>query len=88
MKVQVCLTNDLGEFKGQVMNVSPEQFETIKTLSKSFYETGFEMDSEDGGFIIFPPDIVKKSILKINITSDGEVESSWKNHYLCWLSRA
>jgi hypothetical protein len=36
-------------------------------MSKNFYETGFEMSTEDDGFIIIPPEIVKKSILKIKI---------------------
>jgi len=67
MKIQIILLNDQGEFYGEVLDVNQEQYKNIITMSKNFYETGFEMSDEEGGFLIFPPDIVKKSILKIKI---------------------
>ena len=36
-------------------------------MSKTFYNSGgFELTCEDNSFVIFPPDIVKESILIIN----------------------
>lgn len=66
MKIQISILNEFGEFKGEILDVTIDQYKNITELSKNFYETGgFEMECEDGGFIIFPPDIIKKSILKI-----------------------
>lgn len=66
MKIQIQIINDLGSFSGEILEMSQEQYIQTQELSKNFYDSGFEMDLEDGGFIIFPPDIIKKSILKIN----------------------
>lgn len=66
MKIQISILNEFGEFKGEILEVTIDQYKNITELSKNFYETGgFEMECEDDGFIIFPPDIIKKSILKI-----------------------
>jgi hypothetical protein len=70
MRVQLEIINEFGVFEGEVMNLTKEQYFTIKEMSKSFYETGFEMSTEDNGFIIIPPEIVRKSILKIKIKED------------------
>lgn len=67
MKIQLVLTCDLGIFKGEVLQVSEEQYANIVDLSKNFYETGFEMNTESGGFVIIPHEVVRKSILEINI---------------------
>ena len=70
MRVQLEIINEFGVFEGEVMNLTKEQYITIKEMSKNFYETGFEMSTEDNGFIIIPPEIVRKSILKIKIKED------------------
>ena len=49
------------------MEVTDEQFTQIKKLSKDFYTNGFEMTTESGGFMIIPPEIIKKSLLAIEI---------------------
>jgi hypothetical protein len=67
MKIQIDIICDLGTFSGEILNVSKDQYVNIVELSKNFYETGFEMNTVDGGFVIVPPEIVRKSILKINI---------------------
>lgn len=66
MKIQIQIINELGTFNGEILEMSEEQYISTQEFSKNFYSLGFEMDLEDGGFIIFPPDIIKKSILKIN----------------------
>lgn len=67
MRIQVSIKNEFGEFLGEVYEVDGEQYENMKNLSKNFYESGFELVDESGGFIVFPPEVVKKSILKISI---------------------
>lgn len=66
IEIQYILINDYGEFKGELMIINEEQYEKIIELSRKFYESGFELNCEDGSFVIFPHEIVKKSILKIN----------------------
>jgi hypothetical protein len=67
MKIQVHIINEYGVFDGEILEVNQEQYNNIAEMSKNFHITGFEMTTEDGGFIIIPPELVKKSILKINI---------------------
>lgn len=57
-----------GDFLGEEQIVTEEQYVKIIELSKTFYLSGFEMVLEDGkSFIVFPPEITSKSILKISI---------------------
>ena len=65
MKIQITIQNEFGEFLGEVLEVSGEQYSQIIELSRNFYNQGFELVCENGDFTIFPPEIVKKSILKI-----------------------
>ena len=66
MKIQLVLITEYGTFFGEIFEVSGEQYDNIVNFSKNYYETGFEMNLEDGGFAIFSPEMVKKSILKID----------------------
>ena len=66
MKIQVVIITEFGSFNGEILEVSEEQYDNIIEFSKQYYLTGFEMNLEnDGGFIIFTPEIIKKSVLKI-----------------------
>lgn len=67
MKIQLQILSGDHIFNGEILEVTESQYKNIIEMSKNFYESGFEMTTEDGGFVIIPPDIVKKSILKINI---------------------
>ena len=66
MKIQLVLITEYGTFFGEIFEFSEEQYDNIVNFSKNYYETGFEMNLEDGGFAIFSPEMVKKSILKID----------------------
>jgi hypothetical protein len=66
-KIQISIINDLGTFRGEVMEVTDDQYVQIKKLSKDYYTNGFEMTTESGGFMIIPPEIIKKSLLTIEI---------------------
>ena len=65
MKIQLILFTEFGQFYGEIFEVDDEQYQNIINFSKSFYETGFEMNPEDGGYAIISPEMIKKSILKI-----------------------
>ena len=64
MKIQIVILNSLGEFRSDIMDVTPDQYDIILAKSKVYYETGFEM-LIDNNYVIMSPDIIKKSILKI-----------------------
>lgn len=66
MKIQLVLITDYGSFFGEIFEVNDEQYQNIINFSKNYYESGFEMNLEDGGFVIFSPEMIKKSILKID----------------------
>ena len=66
IEVQMVLINQYGEFRGEIMLVNEEQCEKMIELSKEFYNSGFEIYCEDGSFMVFPPEIVKYSVLKID----------------------
>jgi len=66
MKIQLVLITEYGSFFGEIFEVNDEQYQNIINFSKNYYESGFEMNLEDGGFVIFSPEMIKKSILKID----------------------
>lgn len=68
---QLILKTEFGDYKGEKISVTQEQFDNIKELSKTFYNGGFEMALEDGSFVVVPPEVVKNSIL---IISREEIE--------------
>jgi hypothetical protein len=48
MKIQLVLITEYGTFFGEIFEVSEEQYDNIVNFSKNYYETGFEMNLEDG----------------------------------------
>ena len=70
IKVQITILCEFGNFYGEILEVSIDQYRNIVELSKNYYETGFEMGLENGGFVIVPPDVVRKSVLQINIIKE------------------
>ena len=73
IKVQITILCEFGNFYGETLEVSIDQYRNIVELSKNYYETGFEMGLENGGFVIIPPDVVRKSVLQINIIKEEDV---------------
>jgi len=65
IEVQMVLINEYGEYKGEIMIVNEEQCQKMIELSKEFYNSGFELFCEDGSFMVFPPEVVRYSVLKI-----------------------
>lgn len=63
----MIIINDFGEFKGRKTLLSVEDYNSFITMCKTFHSAGgFELTCEDGTFMVFAPQIVQKSILKIN----------------------
>ena len=67
VEIQMIIINEYGEFKGRKTILSVEDYNTFLTMCKSFHSAGgFDLTCEDGTFMVFAPQIVQKSILKIN----------------------
>mgnify|MGYP007013249057 FL=1 len=66
MDIQMVIKNDFGTYRSEVLSLQKEEYETLLEASKSFYNNGFEMNT-DSGFIVLPPEVTKKSILIIEI---------------------
>lgn len=66
MKIYIVIINKFGEFKSRPIDVNEEEYEKIIELSRAFYISGYEMDTVNG-FVVIPPDVIKESILLIEI---------------------
>lgn len=72
MIIEITIKNEFGEFKSLPIEVTNEEYVEIITLSKTFYNTGgYEMQTING-FVVIPPEIVKKSILSLSILDYDE----------------
>lgn len=66
-EIQMVITNEYGEFKGRKFTVSESSYIEILGVARNFYTNGgFDLICEDGGFMVFAPEVIQKSILKIN----------------------
>lgn len=69
--VQLVLKNEFGEFFGKKVKMNPENYKKLIEISNGFYNNnGFELSCEDGSYVVFAPDIVKKSILIVKKISE------------------
>jgi hypothetical protein len=65
-EIQMIVINEFGEFIGRKAIVSLEDYDNIVKIARGFYVNGsFDLTCEDGSFMVFAPEIVQKSILKI-----------------------
>ena len=66
VEIQIVLKNHFGEFLGKKSVLNEDQYKNLLQMSKSFYNgSGFELTCEDGSFVVFPPEIVRQSILLV-----------------------
>jgi hypothetical protein len=64
--IRLVLVNKYGEFLGKPAQLSEQHYEDLITMVKGFYlNDGFELTLIDDTFVVFPPEIVKQSILKV-----------------------
>jgi len=67
VEIQMILINEYGEFKGRKTLLSIDDYNSFISMSKTFHTAGsFELTCEDGTYMVFAPQIVQRSILKIN----------------------
>ena len=64
-EIRLVLRTEFGEFNGRKVLISQENYDSVVKMSKSYHQAGFELTLENGDFVIFSPDVVKKSILTI-----------------------
>jgi hypothetical protein len=64
-EIQLIITNKYGEFLGRRVPISDDNYKKLLEMVKTFYNSGFELTLEDGSFVVFPPDLVKESFLKV-----------------------
>jgi hypothetical protein len=66
MIVQISITNQFGDFLGKKVNLNDNQYEKLVEMVRNFYSNGgFELTLENEDFVVFPPEIVKNSFIKI-----------------------
>jgi hypothetical protein len=65
VEVQMILITQYGEFVGRKTTITLEQYQNFIKMTKNFYSSGFELTCEDGSYMVFAPEVVAKSILKI-----------------------
>lgn len=67
MTIKISINTPLGIFSGIPMDIPDSEFDTFKENIKFFWKNGgFEMELEDGGFLILPPNVTERSIIKID----------------------
>ncbi len=65
-EIQLILENKFGIFVGRKAKLNEEQYSNLQSMAKNFYENGgFELTLEDDEFVVFPPNVVRESILRI-----------------------
>lgn len=67
--IRLKVINFLGIFTSEIMHVSSKQYAELVEISKVFWITdnSFNIWTENGGAILFPPEVIKVSILEIEI---------------------
>lgn len=69
--IQIYIKNIYGEFIGEKLSLDEDGLKLLTQKSSKFFnDDGFEMWTEDGCFMVFPPEIIKQSILIIKKSKD------------------
>jgi hypothetical protein len=68
VKIQIEIFTTFGNFKSKEIILELSKIDEFQNMSREYYKTGLELDLEDDSFIIFPPEVIKNSIFKINKT--------------------
>lgn len=71
MRFFIEIQNELGTFKGDVLEGTREVYDgLLQQLSKFHLENGYEMFLADGSYFIIGPELLKKSALRIIIIAN------------------
>ncbi len=66
MKIAIVLHTKLGSFESELIDVNRQQLSELELKSKDFFLNQYDFKTSNG-YVVFPPDIVKESILEIKI---------------------
>lgn len=70
MKIVIKIKNEFGEFESLPFEIPEDEYSSVLEMSKNFYDSGgYEMQTKQG-FLVIPPEIVKKSILILETNYD------------------
>jgi hypothetical protein len=69
VSIKMKVINEFGTFESSIIDMDDEVYPEFVEMSKLFWitDTSFSLDTDDG-VIVFPPEIISKSILKIEKT--------------------
>lgn len=67
MTINIKIITTLGEFVSCEMTVNEDEYNGLVEVSKIYHTNAFDMILDSGGHIIIPPDIIKESVMIINI---------------------
>jgi hypothetical protein len=71
MDVQIVIENRFGIFKSKIIsNLTEENFNELIEVTKINFLTVFDLFCYDNSYVIIPPDIMRESIIKINIINN------------------
>jgi len=66
VSIKMKIINEFGTFTSSIIDMDEELYPEFVEMSKLFWitDTSFSLDTDDGA-IVFPPEILSKSILVI-----------------------
>lgn len=66
MIFKLSIQNKFGEFSSKEIDIPEDKVDEFLEILKNFYNSGFEMPTDDG-ILVIPPDLTRESILKIKM---------------------
>ena len=73
MKVAITLHSKLGKFESSEMDMKRNEYEELVVDNHHFYDKDLYLPI-DNGYVIFPPNVTKESILEIKIVKKHAAE--------------
>jgi hypothetical protein len=73
--VRLVIETKFGKYFGKSVSLSEENYNKLLKMVKNYYaEGGFELTLEDDSLAVFPPDIVRDSILVVEKVKQQNVQ--------------
>jgi hypothetical protein len=72
VKIRTKIKTEFGDFESGILEVTDDQYNSLKNISKEYYNSGFELTTQSGDFMVFSPEVVKKSIFIIERLKQSE----------------
>lgn len=79
MKFYTQIITPFGEFKGEVLNGTPDQYKNLLEVTKHFHaQEIYHQFLDDGTFFVCGRETIKQSIIMIKIKKEGDDEDDWE----------